>query len=223
MSLVIHQFFVTTHSNHFLDLTLDYEDVSIFRVRKELEESEELEVIPKFVIENVSNKDKQTLELLGVKNSSVFLSNATIWVEGITDRMYIRSAFNLWQQENKKKGKRVFREDAHYSFVEYSGANLSHWDFVEDEEISQISLESIVSHIFLIADNDKDDTATQVEPRRKTKKEARLAAIKKKMGKNFYRLEKREIENLISSKVLREVAQDIGGTKGLDIEITDSE
>lgn len=213
------QFFVTTHSNHFLDLTLDYEDVSIFRVRKELEESNSPEIVPKFLIENVSNKDKQTLELLGVKNSSVFLSNATIWVEGITDRMYIRHAFNLWQHENKAKGGKVYREDAHYSFVEYSGANLSHWNFIEEGEVSQMSLQSIVSHIFLIADNDKDEPVTYKKNSVKTKKDARLDAIKEVMGDNFYRLKKREIENLIAPNIIKSVAKDMGATKGLDSDI----
>lgn len=213
------QFFVATHSNHFLDLTLDYNDVSIFKVRKELdiENEDEEEVAPQFVIENISNKDKQTLELLGVKNSSVFLSNATIWVEGITDRMYLRKAFALWQEQNKKEKKKVFKEDAHYSFVEYGGANLLHWDFIEEEEISQMSLDSIVSNIFLIVDNDRDEE--DITKKKKTAKEKRLAAIKKKMGSNFYRLQKREIENLLSPKVVMAVAQKRKATKGLTEEI----
>lgn len=217
------QFFVTTHSNHFLDLSLDYEDVSIFRLKKELRESEHVEIAPRFSIENVNNKDKQTLEILGIKNSSVFLSNATIWVEGITDRMYLRHAFNLWQQNMIAKKNKVYREDAHYSFIEYSGANLSHWDFIEDNQIDQISLSSIVSNIFLIADNDIDETIEQKTTARKNKKDDRLKAIKKKMGINFYRLRRREVENLISPNILKNVAKEMGATKGLDKEITEDD
>lgn len=192
------QFFVTTHSNHFLDLTLDYDDVSIFRVVKQLNDKTDEET-PTFEIENVSNKDKQTLDLLGVRNSSVFLSNATIWVEGITDRMYLRHAYSLWQKEKKKDPSLIFKEDAHFAFIEYSGSNLSHWDFV-DKGPDQMAVHSVVSKIFLIADNDKD-----VMTRKTTQKDARLNAIKKTLKANFYRLKMREIENLISPGVLKKV------------------
>ncbi len=35
------------------------------------------------------DRDRDLLASLGVKPSSVYLANCTIWVEGITDRLYI--------------------------------------------------------------------------------------------------------------------------------------
>lgn len=67
-----YQFFVTTHSNHFLDITLDYDDVSIYYLRKELDEGEEIEKTPYFSIEPLSYGNINVLELLGVRNTSVF-------------------------------------------------------------------------------------------------------------------------------------------------------
>lgn len=52
-----HQFFMTTHSNHFLDLTLDYEQISIYAFRKQLGDAAERVIHPKFEVENVSNLD----------------------------------------------------------------------------------------------------------------------------------------------------------------------
>lgn len=87
MSFKNFQYFITTHSNHFLDITLDVDAISIYTFRKQLEnEIDTREVTANFVIENTSNEDNSILEMIGVKNSSVFLSNCTIWVEGITDR-----------------------------------------------------------------------------------------------------------------------------------------
>ena len=198
------QFFFTTHSNHFLDITFDFENISIFTLKKELAESEEIEKDPKFLIENVSEGDKSALELLGVKNSSVFLSNCTIWVEGITDRYYIKRYFDKFQEYKKDNEENFveFREDYHYSFVEYGGNNITHWSFLDDEEEldeeDRINVDKLCSTLFLIADNDNA----------KGKKAERLKKLKANLGDRFYPLESKEIENTLSKDVLLEVIKD---------------
>jgi predicted ATP-dependent endonuclease of OLD family len=49
------QYFIATHSNHFLDLTLDVDRVSIFTYRKEIEAAEKDEEDARFLVKNVSN------------------------------------------------------------------------------------------------------------------------------------------------------------------------
>lgn len=195
------QFFVTTHSNHFLDLIMDYEGITIFSVNKTIDHSSGGdEVVPGFKIENLQSDKKKTLEILGIRNSSVFLSNATIWVEGITDRMYLRHYFQLWQNEQITKipNFKRLKEDSHFSFVEYGGSNITHWSFLDDEgDVPKIKVQSIVSKILLVADS--DDT----EINSNSKKSDRLRLIKKKLGDdNFIKLPRREIENLILPDVL---------------------
>ena len=86
------QVFVTTHSNHLLDLTLDFNNLcSIFSFERKSDKE--------FIIKNVT-PNKEVLELLGARSSSVFLSNCVIWVEGITDRLYIRKFLELYQKMN---------------------------------------------------------------------------------------------------------------------------
>ncbi|MGR5961114.1 ATP-dependent nuclease [Bacillus cereus] len=97
------QYFITTHSNHFLDLTLDINQISIYSFTKELENSQTKEKGAKFVVENVSNEDNNILEILGVRNSSVFLSNCTIWVEGITDRYYLKHFLKIYMNSMQKR------------------------------------------------------------------------------------------------------------------------
>ncbi|MEE9553812.1 MAG: ATP-binding protein [candidate division Zixibacteria bacterium] len=181
------QVFLTTHSNHLLDLSLDFDEISIFNFKKELEESEAEEKIAKFHVVNTSNKDRKLLEDLGVRNSSVLLTNCTIWVEGITDRLYIRKYLEIYMANN---GEKIFEEDKHYSFVEYSGNNITHWSFLDKEE-KPINVASLCSILFLIADRDEG-------------KEERHEKLEEILGDRYYRLQCIEIENLLSPKVLLE-------------------
>jgi AAA15 family ATPase/GTPase len=196
------QFLITTHSNHFLDLSIDYEDISIFRIRKDVD-SDIDEAVPKFSIENTSNFSKNTLRLLGVRNSSVFLANATIWVEGITDRMYIRRAFDIYQRNNNKK---IFQEDFHFSFIEYGGGNLVHWNFLEEGISEKINISSIVSSSLVIADRN------DYKPGSGTERDRMLENLKSKLSDRIIILESREIENTISPRVLQCVIKELGGS-----------
>ncbi|MCJ8270678.1 MAG: ATP-binding protein [Psychrosphaera sp.] len=87
-----HQYIMTTHSNHLFDLADDRDDIVINRVSKKVTDG-----APTFEITEVS-KDKSLLLELGVKPSSVYLANCTIWVEGVTDRFYIRAFLKRYLQ-----------------------------------------------------------------------------------------------------------------------------
>ena len=205
-----HQYFLTTHSNHFLDLTLDAESVSVFAFHKELEASDGKERPARYTVQNVSHGDRGPLELLGVRNSSVLLTNCTIWVEGITDRRYIAHWLDLYQQSLHLEAKegmqevgklpesraKFFKEDLHYSFVEYSGGNVTHWSFLDEEGTD---VKRLCGKLFLIADNDdaKPDSA----------KGKRHEKLKEKLGDNFHLLPVREIENLLKPEILRLVLE----------------
>jgi predicted ATP-dependent endonuclease of OLD family len=186
------QYFLTTHSNHFLDLTLDIANVSIYTFRKELDDSTD-EKTARFEIENVSNEDTRSLQLLGVRNSSVFLSNCTIWVEGITDRRYFRKCLNLYQDTLASDAKR-FKEDLHYSFVEYGGANITHFSFL-DATSDPIVVERLCSRLFLITDEDNA----------KGDKAARHQELKTKLSDRYYCLHCKEVENLLTPSIIRAV------------------
>lgn len=192
-----YQYFLTTHSNHFLDLTLDMEKMSIYSFSKELEDVDSRERNANFVIENVSNEDDNVLKMLGVRNSAVLLSNCTIWVEGITDRFYIRHFLNLYQRslDNTQK----YKEDIHYSFVEYSGNNITHWSFLDEDEtdkdsvFSSIKESRVCGSLFLITDKDSQ------------RKEIRQSKLSQALEERYYCLDCKEIENIITIDVLKKV------------------
>ena len=149
-----HQFFITTHSNHLLDLLEDNELVCIFSFSAITDRaptpadpsqvdsganSQSPKPKPSFRIRPSNLKDRQTLLELGVRPSATYLANATIWVEGVSDCAYLRAYMEAFVHYLKLRGigwgkslaQRLaqYKEDRHYAFVEYSGTNLKHFSF----------------------------------------------------------------------------------------------
>lgn len=136
-------YFISTHSNHFLDLTIEKDDISIFLFNKVNKD--------KFVVKNVNHGDNSALQYLGVTNSSVFLANCSIWVEGISDRNYLKAFLKAYCKHIKKT---YPKEDIEFAFIEYAGSNIDHYNFDEDELKEKINAFSINNKIFLISDYD---------------------------------------------------------------------
>ena len=195
------QFLLATHSNHLLDLTLEVSDISVYTCQSRLTEGYGEELPTKVEITPVSHGDSSTLQLLGIRNSSVFLSNCTIWVEGITDRRYFSHYLRLYQdhlQQQKTSPDQPstsFKEDLHYSFVEYGGSNITHWSWL-DEVPDPIEVTRLCGRVMLIADNDNAEPGS--------KKAERHAALAAKLKNRFILLKSREVENLIDSNVLEQ-------------------
>lgn len=197
-----HQFFITTHSNHFLDLTLDHENMSVYSFNKS--NKADIEGNPIFNIKNVSNSDRNPLQLLGVQNSSVFLSNCTIWVEGITDRKYLKYFLHLYLKEPKTD---KLTEQLDYSFVEYSGNNITHWSFLDDSD-EAMDAARLCGELFLIADHDGVEKGSTKFDRHKK--------LKKQLGENFLLLGCIEIENLLTPEVIKNIVGEYEKTQAVD-------
>jgi hypothetical protein len=192
------QCFVATHSNHLLDITMDRQDVAIYSVKKELVGDNHLEKKAKSSVELLSSSDTRVLNLLGVRNSSVFLANCTIWVEGITDRRYIRRFLHIYMR--KKHGLATdefnalpFKEDLHFSFVEYGGSNVTHWSFL-DSVSDPILVDRLCARLMLVADKDASKA-----------KDSRHAKLAEKLAERFILLPRREIENLLKPETIKAV------------------
>lgn len=189
-----HQYFMTTHSNMVLDASADANiNMSIFKFKKMKEQSDDRQ--EKFTVEQCNNGDTSLLNELGVRNSSVFLSNCSIWVEGITDRLYLKHYLKLYV--DKFPESKCFRENLDYTFIEYGGGNLVHFNFAQDISSEAINAKYINNKIFLIADNDNTP--------RNSKKAERKDYLKKVLVDNFYELPVMEIENLITQETLKKI------------------
>jgi hypothetical protein len=138
----------------------------------------------------------------------VFLTNATVWVEGMTDRLYLRTYLKTYIDGlGAGEGQKFLREDYHYSFVEYQGSNLTHWTFDEKDQTVKIKANYLCGHSFLIADGDVSDKGTRKDD------------YTKMLGERFHILECKEIENLIPVEVLKELVRDEFKAKNKDVEL----
>ncbi|WP_405564176.1 ATP-dependent nuclease [Polaribacter sp. Asnod6-C07] len=202
------KYFFTTHSNHLLDLTLLNDDISIFQFQK-IEEN-------KHLIKTNIKPNKETLDLLGVTASSVFLSNSSIWVEGPTDRKYLSKFLKLYT-ESEVNNKHLI-EDIDFAFFEYGGNLIEHYlfddeniegegegEFNKDEVKEKINSFAISNKIFLLADNDN--------VKKGSKKDQRRIALKNISNKNknftYQNTDLKEIENLLPKKIIQDFMSEI--------------
>jgi hypothetical protein len=179
------RYFINSHSNHILSEALLGGDkqTEIYVFHRRDEDSSTIEPF-----EGIKNA---TLDLLGVLNTSTLVSNCSIWVEGITDRLYIRAFLTAYL-----KTINGFQpiEGLNYAFIEYGGKNLVHYDFDhEDKETAAPKIDTffINRKVFLIADTD-------------TKKEVQHAYYHSLETLSFIYRQTivPEIENLIPQQIL---------------------
>lgn len=193
-----HQYFLTTHSNHLLDLYHNYDCVTLHKITKKLNQSD-----VNFEITDCAN-DRTILSELGVSPSSVYLSNSTIWVEGITDRLYLRCFMQKYieSQCNAEKLKlQRYLENYHYSFVEYQGGTLGHWNFDDDNvdggDVGGLCAVKLCANAFLIADGDIKSKGN------------RLDTLMSQLSDKLYVTKGKELENMLPDVIVKKVADEV--------------
>jgi hypothetical protein len=227
-----HQFFLTTHSNHLLDLLEDDNLVSIFSFSEIADRAPAPAVSPQaasvtnsqsskpaqryFRIRRSNSNDRQTLLELGVRPSATYLANATIWVEGVSDCAYLRAYMEGFVHYLKVRGNywgktlaqrlEQYKEDRHYAFVEYSGANLTHFSFADracdgsqrqDNSNIVSSAPYLCARAIVIADGDITDS----------NKGDRCKLFATQLKERFIGLPCKEIENLIPDELMKNQIQ----------------
>lgn len=184
-------YFMVTHSNHFLDLTLEKDSISIYSFNSFKTD--------KFLIKNVNSGDNQILRDLGVNNSSVFLANSSIWVEGVSDRNLIKAFVKAYCQF---EGKKELREDIDFAFFEYAGSNLTHYDFNKTTKNYNEAKDLITSYAL----NNKILLLSDLDSGKDTKHKNINEIATQTDGFEYYTTAPyRELENLLSSSVWKKV------------------
>lgn len=224
------QFFMTTHSNHIIDASNYHKYISLFSVKKQLatlSDNTKEEVI---LLEQKKRGDMQLLDMLGVGNSANFLANCTIWVEGPTDRYYIRKFFELYQKENSNKEDfKEFKEGLHYAFIEYGGALLANLDFdtsptdVDKEQAMEdifrdLKAKHIANKCFLLADRDNKKADGTLEKQASHDKRNELLG-----GNYYYSPDCNEIENHLSWNVIRKIVRQMLKKSKVDVLAVDDD
>lgn len=199
-----HFYFFTTHSNHLVDMVDESSEVMIQKFQKKPKDAENPNGY--FQIDQC-DRDRDLLAQLGVRPSSVYLSNCTIWVEGITDRLYIHRYMQRYLQDLEATEPALyamyqrFMPNYHYSFVEYQGAGIVHWNFDEEQETVITNDQGLDAHAacaapLLVADGDVD-------------KADRVSVLTNALGAKFQQLPCKEIENTLPTNLIIEVAKDL--------------
>ena len=195
-----HYYMATSHSNYLLDMINEDKRIALYRVdKKQMDDGEERY---ETVIKRCDN-DRTILRTLGVSPSSVFLANCTIWVEGITDRLYFVQYLKKYLEELKTSNEDKWQDYSrfidgyHYAFVEYQGSNLDHWDFAIDcpnDVDSNIDkgLPALLttSHALVVADADLRD-------------KPRFTELQSQLNDNMVVTQGKETENTLPAHLLR--------------------
>lgn len=111
------QFFITSHSNVTLDSVGPQDRVYHF--------SQDANGACSAIEVSDIAAHHDVLDALGVTGTSLLQTNCAIWVEGPSDRLYLRK----WLEELAAKNGESLRENIDYSFVIYGGSILSHFEF----------------------------------------------------------------------------------------------
>ncbi len=182
-----HQYLVSSHSPVFInEFTTD--DSEIYRVCN-LEGSTTVEAKNAPLLHKI-------LDDLGTKASDLLQSNGIIWVEGPSDRIYIKAWLDLLCTENNS----VLQEGLDYSFVYYGGSVLSNFSIgnTEDDlsETDFIDMLKINRNVAVIMDRD-------VETGRKWKTKNRIVTeIAGFENALSWITEGKEIENYLSQRAI---------------------
>ncbi|WP_065335544.1 AAA family ATPase [Tritonibacter mobilis] len=173
------QYFIATHSATFIDT----QGASVFHVRNDGEQT--------YVKSAITTGDQRKIcEELGYRASDILQSNVIIWVEGPSDRIYLKHWLKAFDDR--------FTEGVHYTIMFYGGGLISHLS-VEDNSIDKfIKLQNLNRNMAIVFDSDKNKSRAQLKPATK-----RLRDEMSKGGGVVWITKGREIENYIPHDVIQ--------------------
>lgn len=139
------QYFLTTHSAHLLDsATASIHHVQLVDARSQLS-----------FVGDARDQSKVCVDL-GYRPSDIVQSNAVIWVEGPSDRIYIKHWIRALTQEE-------FIEGVHFSIMFYGGGLLANLDPADPSDVEEfISLRALNRYMAVVIDSDKTSAQKQI-------------------------------------------------------------
>ena len=181
------QYFIATHSASLIDAV----PAAIFSVSN-------LNGKTTIRLADQSVDRHEICQTLGYRASDLLQSNAIIWVEGPSDRIYL----NHWIAQLAPD----LYEGIDYSIMFYGGRLLSHLT-ANDLDISEfISLRKLNRNIAIVIDSDKKDPQSQINDTKKR--------VRDEFGEGFsWVTEGREIENYTQTSAVEKALSEIYGEK----------
>ena len=171
-------FFISTHSNIPLNYFFGKTGTSTYHVIQNNGVSE-------IVLISGQQKSREILDDLGANPSDLLQSNGIVWVEGPSDRIYIKKWLEL-------AGFGDCIEGYHYQFMYYGGRLLNHYSTEDTEQM--INMLRTNRHSALVMDSDKKGRNSPIN---KTKK--RVQDEFRENGLFTWCTKGKEIENYLLS------------------------
>jgi len=185
---------ITTHSPVAIDWSTRRADSQVIHIRHDGEEA----------TANIATRYEDNcsiLDDLDIRASDILQANGVIWVEGPTDRLYLRSWIETYSNGELKEG-------THFTIMYYGGKLLSHLKFSPPKEAEQlISILSINRNSAVVIDSDRHPGSGGKKPRMRLN--ATKSRIKSEVEDNngvVWITEGREIENYIPQDILEKIA-----------------
>lgn len=186
--------FVTTHSPAVIDMFSRADDAQILHVAHDRSVAR---------VQRVSGATggHRVLDDLDVKASDLLQANGIVWVEGISDVIYLRRWIDLYCASVSLP---VPVEGSEYAFMEYGGRCLKHFDFSASDS-DDLALEdakwllpalAFSRNTYVVMDSDKRDDTSMINA-------TKLETISK--ARESWVTIGREIENYISPEIASEI------------------
>lgn len=149
-SSTTNQYFIATHSAHMLDSKIG----SIFHVTRE-------DGVSSVRYAGAAHERAAVCADLGYRPSDLVQTNAVVWVEGPSDRVYLKH----WIE---KLAPDEFVEGTHYSIMFYGGSMLNSVSPLDAEEVDEfISLRSLNRYMVVLMDSDKTSRSVSINDHKK--------------------------------------------------------
>ncbi|MET9094142.1 AAA family ATPase [Streptomyces cyaneofuscatus] len=181
------QYVIATHSAHLLD----HQNVSVIHVTHDGQETKLASAQSPSALFNICSD-------LGYKPSDLLQTNAVLWVEGPSDRIYLKHWINQLCDD--------LVEGIHYSIMFYGGGLLNQLTVLDEEVTDFIELRRLNRNLTIVIDSDKRYASMPIN---KTKKRVRDEFQTGESGGFAWITEGYTIENYAPPALLRTAVSEV--------------
>ncbi len=180
-------FFITTHSPTVIDIFSHQENAQIVHVKHNGENAKVCTV----------GNGKESFELLddiGARASDILQCNCIIWVEGPSDRIYIKKWIEIWTDGRLKEG-------LHYQCMFYGGSVLSHISVDSEGKAVEdlVDLLKLNRNSIVVMDSDKKNAEDSIN----ANKQRIMDEVKASNIGLDWLTEGKEIENYVPVELIK--------------------
>lgn len=172
------RYYISTHSTIFVD-DMVHPDVAVYHVTHQDNRSRVERIV-------TSDSARGLLHDLGYKPSDLLMANGVIWIEGPSDRVFLRKWLELEDPE--------LREGEHFVFNWFGGSALTHLGFTD--ETGLVPALRLNRNTFLVVDRD-------AQKGQQPEKEF-VRRVEKELGSSCWVSQGWEIENYVRSERVRD-------------------